>query len=700
MFCYSYSIKKISIIFTIGIIAILFLYLFTIKKENFSQVPYKMDDTSQNPKVIDSKESFTNTIPTYPDQQTMIHSQPIEQFHYTRQSIQNPSNQVQYRQSIPTEQVQYRQSVPTDQVQYRQSIPIMEHVQTSRSFKPSKTTQSLFTPDGLLTPKKQYTSSVQLLQMNQDPYQRMNVSQPKESKNYYTPNLGTNARMYQEPVMIAPRIMDSQFSSVHTQFQSDEDPLQDFGGMSMDQPRSRRPNLLLQRRNTERELSETDLYDETTFMRDIQPHVYSTSNERLPITSNLGISSTPQLPTLSRKMVRGENGRLYPVYSRTNKQTDEDEEENEEDQTSPNSSSLKKKKKTKKKVKDKYEEDEEDDEDDDDDEKSNNNERTPIQFNVEINNNNPMLSKQMNKNSRYELSEDQEENEMMFSSDSKRTPIQFYSKKNRVNVPVDVQTNFDSYIDPDMYRERPSRVQGFQASRQGRVQGFQESRPTRQRMGNENLLLNNSQPRSFPSQRTSINSIRENRPEPQLPSASKKMFREKERLEQTLPSYSRNDPQLYRDDVPEERQEELPPRNKWSEEVPHAARGNPIYDIYDPRFTGYGDESRSYYDTDMGQIKYYYSDIDAYRSPNFIIRNKVDHVDFIDPMGKTWSEYPRTASLEDVKEQVNDDWLARSTEFREDIMEKLMRKNNSESWQLRFAPKSKGARLSTFTSGY
>jgi hypothetical protein len=164
--------------------------------------------------------------------------------------------------------------------------------------------------------------------------------------------------------------------------------------------------------------------------------------------------------------------------------------------------------------------------------------------------------------------------------------------------------------------------------------------------------------------------------------------------------YSRIDPQLIRDDVPEQRKEELPRREKWSEDLPHPARGNPIYDIYDPRFTGYGDESRSYYDTDMGQIKYYYSDVDAYRRPNFIIRNKVDHVDFIDPMGKTWSEYPRTETLDDVTDQVNDDWLARSTEFREDIMEKLMRKNNAESWQTRFAPKSKGARLSTFTSGY
>ena len=168
-----------------------------------------------------------------------------------------------------------------------------------------------------------------------------------------------------------------------------------------------------------------------------------------------------------------------------------------------------------------------------------------------------------------------------------------------------------------------------------------------------------------------------------------------------VPLYTRIDPQLIRD-APPGRAEELPPRGPWSETysdfVP--AGSTDISQIYDPRFTGYGDAYRSYRDVPAGQIKYYYTDVDAYKTPNFIIRNKVDHVDLHQPMGNTYSTYPREAALEDVRDQVNDDWMAQSTVFREDMMERLMRPANARNWQLRFAPKQRGARLSTFTSEY
>jgi hypothetical protein len=44
--------------------------------------------------------------------------------------------------------------------------------------------------------------------------------------------------------------------------------------------------------------------------------------------------------------------------------------------------------------------------------------------------------------------------------------------------------------------------------------------------------------------------------------------------------------------------------------------------------------------------------------------------------------------------------MAKSTEFRDDLMERQMRKSNARQWQLRFAPRSRGSNLSTFTSGY
>jgi len=166
------------------------------------------------------------------------------------------------------------------------------------------------------------------------------------------------------------------------------------------------------------------------------------------------------------------------------------------------------------------------------------------------------------------------------------------------------------------------------------------------------------------------------------------------------PLYSRIDPELVRDDVPEERKQEMPKRGAWSESLP--ASTNPLNEttLYDPRLTGYGDSARAYYDSELGQIRYYYTDVDAYRSPNFVIRNKVDQVDFVEPMGNVSSMYLRTGALDDVNEQVHDDWMSRSTEFREDIMERLMRKQNAMNWQMRFAPKSKGSNLSSFTSSY
>ena len=168
------------------------------------------------------------------------------------------------------------------------------------------------------------------------------------------------------------------------------------------------------------------------------------------------------------------------------------------------------------------------------------------------------------------------------------------------------------------------------------------------------------------------------------------------------PEYSRIDPQLVRDNVSPQRREEMPTRGEWSAKTSQYEAGSSgIQDqLYDPRLTGYGDAYRGYQDIQLGNVKYYYTDVDAYRSPNFVIRNKVDHVDLQQPMGDIYSTYPREAALEDVRDIVNNDWMAKSTEFREDLMERQMRKSNARQWQLRYAPRSKGANLATFTSGY
>ncbi len=155
------------------------------------------------------------------------------------------------------------------------------------------------------------------------------------------------------------------------------------------------------------------------------------------------------------------------------------------------------------------------------------------------------------------------------------------------------------------------------------------------------------------------------------------------------PMYSRIDPQLIRNDLMPGQEVEQPTRNRFSEETfeEEAGPGTINYEnIYDPRWTGNGDSYRSYSDVNMGQVQYYYSDIDAYTRPNFIIRNKVSHIDFKDVNGKVSPYYLRDVSLDDLKEQVEDEFLSQSISHREDLMEKQMRKKNSELWQLRSAP--------------
>jgi len=121
---------------------------------------------------------------------------------------------------------------------------------------------------------------------------------------------------------------------------------------------------------------------------------------------------------------------------------------------------------------------------------------------------------------------------------------------------------------------------------------------------------------------------------------------------------------------------------------------------YDPRQNGYGDLTRAYSDVNLGQVNYYYSDIESHRRPVFVTRSKIDHISFTDPMNKTTDYYIRTASLDDVKETVEDDFLTKTTEFREDLMSLQMRKRNSEMIQLRIAPLQRAQTTQTFTNKY
>lgn len=211
---------------------------------------------------------------------------------------------------------------------------------------------------------------------------------------------------------------------------------------------------------------------------------------------------------------------------------------------------------------------------------------------------------------------------------------------------------------------------------------------------NSNLFLQNIQPNiySYAVDTTPINSLASGITyTPQIPPKFRdQVYNSAEG--NTYPIYTRIDPQLIRNDGVPARLLEQPVRGDWSAEYSswQPPEGSVNYeDIYDPRFTGYGDPYRSYSDILLGNVQYYYSDVDAYRMPNFITRSKVDFIEYTNPMGKTMPEYQRLAGLSDTRPFVNNQWTSDSNYFRENLMESQMRPANARAWQQRMAPLSK-----------
>jgi hypothetical protein len=169
------------------------------------------------------------------------------------------------------------------------------------------------------------------------------------------------------------------------------------------------------------------------------------------------------------------------------------------------------------------------------------------------------------------------------------------------------------------------------------------------------------------------------------------------------PIMTRVDPQLVRTDGTRAQQALSPQRTNWSAEysnfVPPPGSIN-FEDIYDPRFTSYGDPYRSYSDINLGQVQYYYSDVDAYRMPNFATRSNVDFIEYRTPQGQIWPEYQRTSGVDDVRPYVEDQYTADDTFHREDLMSLQMNKANRIAWSQRFAPlRQRGANTHASTFG-
>lgn len=114
-------------------------------------------------------------------------------------------------------------------------------------------------------------------------------------------------------------------------------------------------------------------------------------------------------------------------------------------------------------------------------------------------------------------------------------------------------------------------------------------------------------------------------------------------------------------------------------------------DIYDPRFSGYGTSYRSYIDRTTGQPRFMYDDVNSVRMPNYLVRSKIDTQPAADhygtiPVGNERGN-PLTGNMHEIANQSYTDSVI---EHRTSMMESLMRKRNSEMWQLRKAPLSRG----------
>ena len=108
-----------------------------------------------------------------------------------------------------------------------------------------------------------------------------------------------------------------------------------------------------------------------------------------------------------------------------------------------------------------------------------------------------------------------------------------------------------------------------------------------------------------------------------------------------------------------------------------------IYNVYDPRFNGYGSASRCYIDNVTGQPRYPYDDINAVRMPNYITRSKIDTQKFADGYGPMKD---MGKSLNEIKDRANQAFYRDTEQHRNDISVDIMRKMNAAMWQRRQAP--------------
>jgi hypothetical protein len=138
--------------------------------------------------------------------------------------------------------------------------------------------------------------------------------------------------------------------------------------------------------------------------------------------------------------------------------------------------------------------------------------------------------------------------------------------------------------------------------------------------------------------------------------------------------YTEHDPRLYNPEVKKE---------EWSS-VSEST-------VYDPRFSGYGTSYRAYNEEVTGQPRFYYDDVESVRMPNYISRSNIDFANYADSYGplSNKNQYGNV-NTDNIRALAQDTFLRSSIQFREDIMERTMRKRNAELHQTRKYPKISG----------
>ena len=110
-----------------------------------------------------------------------------------------------------------------------------------------------------------------------------------------------------------------------------------------------------------------------------------------------------------------------------------------------------------------------------------------------------------------------------------------------------------------------------------------------------------------------------------------------------------------------------------------SVEGPHIGNVFDPRSGGYGSDGRSYIHPVTGQVRFYYDDIDAVRTPNYISRSNIDHLDCAPKYGTYKENVPNLREMKSIASTdfINQTNLARRV-FQDRYVDKFNRSTGGQ----------------------